>query len=112
MENNHSSKTSMIWNIADIIRGGWHQYEYQNVILPLVVLKRLDSILQDTKSKVLDQYHEYKGKVNVDPILKSTSGVGFYNISPFDFKKLTEDSDQIGANFSNYLNGFSENIRD
>ena len=112
MENNHSSKTSMIWNIADILRGGWHQYEYQNVILPLVVLKRLDSILQDTKSKVLDQYHEYKGKVNVDPILKSTSGVGFYNISPFDFKKLTEDSDQIGANFSNYLNGFSENIRD
>lgn len=109
---NHNQKTSMIWNIADILRGGWHQYEYQNVILPLVVLKRLDSILQDTKGKVLEQYNEYRGKVNVDPILKSTSGVGFYNISPFDFKKLTEEPSQIGANFSNYLNGFSENIRD
>ena len=107
-----NQKTQMIWNIADILRGGWHQYEYQNVILPLVVLKRLDSILTDTKSKVLDQYNEYNGKVNVEPILKSASGVGFYNISPYDFKKLTEEPSQIAANFSNYLNGFSENIRD
>lgn len=109
---NFNQKTQMIWNIADILRGGWHQYEYQNVILPLVVLKRLDSILTDTKSKVLDQYNEYNGKVNVEPILKSASGVGFYNISPYDFKKLTEEPSQIAANFSNYLNGFSENIRD
>lgn len=112
MENNHSNKTSMIWNIADILRGGWHQYEYQNVILPLVVLKRLDSILADTKSKVLETNNEYKGQVNVDPILKKVSGVGFYNISPFDFKKLTESPSEVGANFNNYLNGFSENIRD
>ena len=109
---NFNQKTQMIWNIADILRGGWHQYEYQNVILPLVVLKRLDSILTDTKSKVLDQYNEYNGKVNVEPILKSASGVGFYNISPYDFKKLTEEPSQIAANFSNYLNGYSENIRD
>lgn len=109
---NFNQKTQMIWNIADILRGGWHQYEYQNVILPLVVLKRLDSILTDTKSHVLDQYNEYNGKVNVEPILKSASGVGFYNISPYDFKKLTEEPSQIAANFSNYLNGFSENIRD
>lgn len=109
---NFNQKTQMIWNIADILRGGWHQYEYQNVILPLVVLKRLDSILIDTKSKVLDQYNEYNGKINVEPVLKSASGVGFYNISPYDFKKLTEEPSQIAANFSNYLNGFSENIRD
>lgn len=109
---NHSAKTQLIWNIADILRGGWHQYEYQNVILPLVVLKRLDSILADTKFKVLDQYNEYKGKVDVDPILKRTSGVGFYNVSPFDFKKLTEDASQVGANFTHYLQGYSENIRD
>lgn len=109
---NHNQKTQLIWNIADILRGGWHQYEYQNVILPLVVLKRLDSILADSKSKVLDQYNEYKGKVDVDPILKRTSGVGFYNVSPFDFKKLTEDASQVGANFTHYLQGYSENIRD
>lgn len=110
--NNFNQKTQMIWNIADILRGGWHQYEYQNVILPLVVLKRLDSILKNSKSKVLDQYNEYKGKVEVDPILKKTSNAGFYNTSPYDFKKLTEEPSQVASNFRNYLSGFSENIQD
>ena len=50
----------MIWNIADILRGGWKQYEYQDVILPLVVLKRLDSILIDTKSQVLENIMNIK----------------------------------------------------
>ncbi len=107
-----NQKASMIWNVADILRGGWKQHEYQDVILPLVVLKRLDSILAPTKSKVLKQNNEYKGKVNVDPILKKVSGVGFYNVSPYDFEKLTEESNHIAKNFRHYLGGYSENIRD
>lgn len=106
------NKASLIWNIADILRGGWKQHEYQDVILPLLVLKRLDSILADTKEKVLEKNNEYRGKVDVDPILKKTSGVGFYNISPYDFKKLTEDHTHIAKNFKHYLNGYSGNIRD
>ena len=83
---NFNQKTALIWNIADILRGGWKQHEYQDVILPLVVLKRLDSILADTKSQVLTKYNEYKGKINdLDPILKRASGVEFYNISGYDF---------------------------
>lgn len=109
---NQKNQASLIWNIADILRGSWKQHEYQDVILPLVVLKRLDSILADTKAKVLEKNNEYKGQVDVDPILKKTSGVGFYNISPYDFKKLTEDAGNIAKNFNYYLNGFSENIRD
>ncbi len=106
------NQASLIWNIADILRGSWKQHEYQDVILPLVVLKRLDSILADTKAKVLEKNNEYKGQVDVDPILKKTSGTGFYNTSPYDFKKLIEDSGNIAKNFNYYLNGFSENIRD
>lgn len=109
---NFNQKASMIWNVADILRGGWKQHEYQDVILPLVVLKRLDSILAPTKSKVLRQHNEYRGKVNVDPILKKVSGVGFYNISQYDFEKLTEEPSQIAQNFKNYLGGYSENISD
>lgn len=109
---NFNKKTSMIWSIADILRGGWRQHEYQDVILPLLVLKRLDAILADTKTKVLEKNNEYKGKVDVDPILKKTSGAGFYNISPYDFNKLTEDPRAIAKNFKSYLNGYSENIRD
>lgn len=110
--NDFSKKAALIWNIADILRGGWKQHEYQDVILPLLVLKRLDAILYDSKEKVLEKYNEYKGKVDVDPILKRTSGVGFYNVSPYDFKKLTEDHTHIVKNFRHYLNGYSANIRD
>lgn len=109
---NQKNQESLIWNIADILRGGWHQYDYQNVILPLVVLKRLDSILSDTKEKVLEKYNQYKGKIDVDPILKDATKVGFYNLSPYDFKKLTEAPKEIGVNFIHYINGYSENIRD
>lgn len=103
---------SMIWSIADILRGGWKQHEYQDVILPLVVLKRLDSILSETKPKVLEKYHEYKGKVDLEPILKRTAGVAFYNISEYDFVSLLGDPKHLAKNFKQYINGFSQNIQD
>lgn len=110
---NFSQKTSMIWSIADILRGGWKQHEYQDVILPLVVLKRLDSILTDTKASVLEKYNEYKGKVNdLDPILKKTSGTAFYNISDYDFKALLGEPKHLAKNFKQYINGYSKNIQD
>jgi type I restriction enzyme M protein len=110
---NFSQKASMIWGVADILRGGWKQHEYQDVILPLVVLKRLDSILADTKSKVLETHNQYHGKLkDTDQILKHASGVAFFNTSPYDFKKLLEDPHSIAKNFKHYLNGYSENIQD
>jgi type I restriction enzyme M protein len=110
---NFNQKTSMIWNIADILHGGWMRHQYKDVILPLVVLKRLDSILTDTKSKVLEKYNEYKGKVNdLDPILKRTSGTEFYNISDYDFKTILGEPKHLGKNFKQYINGYSKNIQD
>lgn len=110
---NFSQKVAMIWGIADILRGGWRQHEYQDVILPLVVLKRLDCILGDTKAKVIEQNNQWKGKIkDIDPILNKASGVGFYNISPYDLIKITEDPRNIFKNFKHYINGFSPNIRD
>ncbi len=103
----------MIWNIADILRGGWKQHEYQDVILPLVVLKRLDSILADTKAKVLEKHNEYQGKINdLDPILKKTSGAAFYNISDYDFKTILGEPKHLAKNFRLYINGYSKNIQD
>ncbi len=110
---NFNQKTSMIWNIADILRGGWKQHEYQDVILPLVVLKRLDSILADTKAKVLEKNNEYKSKINdLDPILKKTAGVPFYNTSDYDFKTLLGESKHLGKNFRQYIRSYSKNIQD
>lgn len=110
---NLNQKSAMIWNIADILRGGWKQHEYQDVILPLVVLKRLDSILTDSKQSVLVKYNEYKDRVNnLDPILKKTSGVPFYNISEFDFRNILGEPKHLAKNFKRYINGYSPNIQD
>lgn len=108
--NNFNSKAGIIWQIAELLRGGWKQYEYQDVVLPLVVLKRLDAALSDTKTTVLEQYNRYQGKVDIDPILKSASKVGFYNTSEFDFVKLLEDPKHIAQNLRQYISKFSENI--
>ena len=110
---NFNQKASMIWNIADILRGGWKQHEYQDVILPFVVLKRLDSILTGSKDKVREQYNQWHGKVkDLDPILKKAAGHAFYNVSPYNFQKLTEDPRNIAKNFKKYLSDYSSNIQD
>lgn len=108
------SNVSLIWNIAEILRGSWKQYEYQDVILPLVLLKRLDTVLEPTKEKVLVTYNEHSNEKDtvLDPILMDISGVGFYNKSNYDFQKLLDEPSQIAQNFRDYQNGFSENIRD
>lgn len=115
MDKNESPKNqaSTIWNIADILRGGWKQHEYQDVILPLVVLKRLDSVLAKSKPQVLRTYGDMDGKVSdLTPFLEQAAGYKFYNTSPYDFKKLLDDSEGIYANFINYLDGYSPNVRD
>lgn len=110
--NNFNSKAGIIWQIAELLRGGWKQYEYQDVVLPLVVLRRLDSVLADTKPAVLEQYNRFHGKVELDPILKSASKVGFYNTSPYDFSKLLEDPKNIAKNLQHFIDGFSDNIKE
>lgn len=112
---NPKNQASLIWNVADILRGGWKQHEYQDVILPLVVLKRLDSVLAGTKQNVLQTYNQMHGTMSDDSLLlflEKEAGYRFYNTSPYDFKKLLDDSEGIYANFINYLDGFSPNVRD
>jgi type I restriction enzyme M protein len=117
MEKNENPKNqaSLIWNVADILRGGWKQHEYQDVILPLVVLKRLDNVLSKTKQDVLRTYNQMHGTMSDDSLslfLEKEAGYKFYNTSPYDFKKLLDDSEGIYPNFINYLDGFSPNVRD
>ncbi len=115
MNQTPKNQASLIWNIADILRGGWKQYEYQNVILPLVVLKRIDSVLAPEKQKVIQISNQMSDRVSdsgLDNFLRSAAGRQFYNTSPYDFEKLLEDSDNVYTNFQAYLDGFSPNISD
>lgn len=112
--------SGFIWNIADsVLRGPYKRNEYQKVILPFTVLKRFDSVLEYSKEEVIKTYEENKDKTSfIEPILKSVAvdedgrELGFYNYSPYDFKKLLEDPDNIEENIKFYLNSFSENVKD
>ncbi len=78
--NNFRDKAALIWGIADLLRGEYKQADYGKVILPLVVLKRLDSVLAPTKEKVLTQFAQVQSlKVgNIDPILNRVAGLNFH----------------------------------
>jgi len=112
MNNNFQEKVNFIWSIADLLRGDYKQAEFQDVILPLTVLKRLDAVLEPTKEKVLKKNKELKerGIENKDLILQKASGYPFNNISKFTFQNLLQDPDNIAKNLRAYINGFSQNM--
>ena len=107
-----SNSVSVLWPLADLLRGSWKQYEYQDVILPLVLLKRLDIILAPTRDDVRRTYNEFKGKIDVDPILRRVAKAEFYNTSNYDFAELLNDPSHIANNFRTYIQGFSPNVQE
>ena len=110
---NHSQIVSFIWGVADLIRDTFKRGKYQDVILPLTVLRRLDCVLAPTKAKVLKVQATYKDKIeNLDRQLQRASGFAFYNTSRYDFERLLADAPHIAANLRNYIAGFSPNMRE
>src|SRR5882672_5011657 len=111
--NGFSAKVEFLWSVADLIRDHFKRGKYQDVILPLTVLRRIDCVLAPTKDKVVARYRELKGKLdNLDPQLRKASGYAFYNTSPYTFERLLEDHTHLARNLRNYINGFSENMRE
>lgn len=109
---NIQEKSNLIWAIADKIREYYKPHEYGKVILPMTVIKRFNDILAPTKEQVLKTYENVKKFEVKAPFLESASGYKFYNTSKYDFEKLLNDSENIEANFREYLNSFSENVQD
>ena len=108
---------NFIWTVADdVLINKFLENQYQDVILPMTVLRRLDLALETTKDKVLKTHEEFKGKIdNLSGLLTSEqhgTGLAFYNTSEFTMKKLLADPKNIDTNFLDYLNGFSENVQD
>lgn len=113
---NIQEKANLIWEIATHLVGFYKPHEYGKVILPMTVLKRFDDALAPTKAKVLDTYKTlnaqgFEGEVR-DGALCRASGYSFYNTSKFDFARLLADDKNIEANFDDYLQGFSDNVKD
>jgi type I restriction enzyme M protein len=108
--NNHGA---FAWSIAELLRGDYKQSEHQKVILPLVVIRRLDAVLEPTKDAVLARYEHYKDKVdNVGPLLEQVSGERFSNVSQLTFRKLLDDPSTLADSLPAYIAGFSGSARD
>ena len=109
---NIAEKASMIWNVADMLRGPFKPHEYGLVILPMTVVKRFHDCLLPTHQAVLDTYEKVKKLQVIDGFLQKASGYQFYNTSRFTFETLLADPDNIESNFRDYLSGFSANAQD
>ena len=111
----HNEISEFIWSIKEHIRDEYAEKDYEDVILPFTLLRRIDCVLEKTHDKVVKTYEQYKNKANpdvLDQLLKKASGQNFYNISAFTLLGLTKDKDNIGENFDAYLKGFNESIKD
>lgn len=117
----HQEIAGFIWNIADKLRGPYRPPQYRRVMLPLIVLKRLDAVLEPTKNAVLEAKEKYTSMGLKDEAFeKAISKVAIgsdrrqslYNLSEFTFQKLLGDSEGIADNLRAYINGFSPRARD
>ena len=109
---NIQEKASVIWNVADLLRGPFKPHEYGLVILPMTVVKRFHDCLLPTHQAVLDTYEKVKKLAVTDGFLRRASGYQFYNTSKYTFDRLLADPENIESNFRDYLNGFSANVQD
>ena len=118
MDSSHAQMVSLIWNIADdVLRDVFVRGQYRNVILPMVVLRRLDALLEPTKEAVEEEYaYQTKEGIKDEDGLKEAAGQNFYNTSKWTLSRLksqaTGDKEVLLTNFIEYLNGFSTNVHE
>lgn len=118
MENVHGQIVNLIWKIADdVLRDVFVRGKYRDVILPLVVLGRLDALLEGSKAEVLKIAERQKADSILDEYeFFEATGLTFYNTSKFTLKSIKDnasnDNDILLSNFTDYLNGFSSNVQE
>ncbi len=107
------SNSALIWSTADLLRGDYKQSDYGKIILPFVLLRRLECVLEPTREAVLAE-HETRRSLGIpmEQFLTRKSGHSFYNISRFTLSKLMGDANNIKANIESYIQDFSPNARE
>lgn len=119
---NWGEMVSFIWAVKEVLRDHYKRHQYGEIILPMVVLRRLDATLAEpsptksgksrhdvvlAKAATLSQPYDRHAD-----LLARSAGLEFYNTSKYDFQKLLGDENAIAENFNDYLNGYSENVRE
>jgi type I restriction enzyme M protein len=111
---NHNEISSFIWNVCDdVLRGLFRQHEYGDVILPFLVLRRLDCVLEGKKDEIIRVHQEYKDKFDdTSKIIHSKLNLKFSNYSRYDLSRLKDEPNKLSENFYDYLSSFSTNVQD
>lgn len=104
-----SKEVNFIWTIANRLRGPYQPDKYKDVIIPMVILRRFECALEDTKKDVLKKLKEHPDYP--DKALMRTAKQQFFNKSQFDLVELVNDPDHIADNLRAYINGFSPNVQ-
>lgn len=115
----HETLKSTIWEIANRLRGPYRPPQYRLVMLPIVVLRRLDCVLEPTKDAVLKKYEKLTAQNMPESAMEKLLGRAadpkrkhpLYNTSPFTFERLLGDPENIAPNLVSYINGFSPTAR-
>ena len=112
--NNTTNLSSLIWSSADdVLRGLFKPSEYGRVILPFVVMRRLDCVLEPKKDEIFDLFTKYKDQVSdPSPVILRQVGYSFFNTSKFDLSRIKSDPTNVLMNFNNYVQGYSQNVLD
>ena len=107
------TNATLIWNIAELLRGPYQPNQYGDVILPFTILRRLDCILEPTKDQVIAAHKQAQSQ-KIDPavVVKSKFKLPFFNTSRWTFAKLVSDPEGVADNLLDYINRFSPNVRD
>jgi type I restriction enzyme M protein len=115
----HTELTGKIWEIANRLRGPYRPPQFRLVMLPIIVLRRFDCVLEPTKDKVLAEHERLIAAQTAEPAMVKllaraadpTRKQPLYNTSPYTFQRLLDDQENIAPNLVAYINGFSENVR-
>ncbi|MDC1123464.1 class I SAM-dependent DNA methyltransferase [Gammaproteobacteria bacterium] len=112
--NESTNLSSLIWSSADdVLRGLFKPSEYGRVILPFVVMRRLDCVLEPKKDDVYELYTKYKDQLDdPSPVILRQVGLPFFNTSKFDLSRIKSDPTNVLMNFDNYVLGYSKNVTD
>ena len=106
--------SSLIWSTADdVLRGMFKPSEYGRIILPFIVLRRLDCVLEPQKDKAFELHEKYKKKLkDFNQVIQSQLKLPFFNVSKFDLLRIKSDPNNVYKNFNNYIQGYSKNVLD
>ena len=110
----HQEISSLIWNICDdVLRGLFKPHEYGDVIIPFIVLRRLDCIIEPHKEEVISLYQQLKNDIDdISPIIKKKTGLVFYNHSNYDLESKVKGNNSHDDKKDFFIDTFKDYIGD